>query len=1185
MSSPTIAQMFAKDISRPINGVVKADQTDNSAAWQELDEYVVTYELARHFRGFFDAYLKAIDSPKDVEITGAVGVWISGFFGSGKSHFLKILSYLLENRAVTHDGITKHALEFFEGKFSDSLLAGDVKRAVAASAGHTDVLLFNIDSKASTADGRAAILNVFWRVFSERAGYSGDYPHIAAIERRLDIEGKLDDFHAAFEREHGESWLSQRDSYAFFVDELARALSSVTGQSVESCRLMVEAKDVVISPENFALWVRDYLDRKGPNQRVFFLVDEIGQFIGNDTHLMLSLQTITENLGSACAGRAWVGVTSQENMDSIVGEIQGARANDFSKIQGRFKTRLSLSSANTDEVIQKRLLLKTDEANQLLHQIFAAKGEVLRTQTRFQDVGHTYAALDGAQGFAASYPFLPYQFELMQSVFEQIRKFGVTGAHISKGERSMLEAFKIAAEDVGNQAPDLLVPLHRFYPSIENFLDTPVKSTIISAANRGLDTFEVELLKTLFLIRYIDKFQGNIENLTTLCLDQIDADRIALRGRIESALLHLENETLVARNGEEWYFLTNEERDVASEIKTTEFSPIEATRKLSELLFRDVLQDRSKHRYSANKKDFGFNRYCDGAVYKAELEANELKLVIISPLHDEYELYNEARCVLESGQDHSLLLKLETDEKLATELRAFLKTAKYVARNSDASLPSTMQRIIRERADENHARNQRLIEMVKAALENATATADGQLKNPTASGVDLILNELWEELIRNSFSKLGLLAQLKVNPQTEITPTLRASDVAQLTLDLQNADNNPLAMQEVREHIARLHRTNQPIVLDELVKRFEKRPYGWPEWETVLIVARLLRIGEISLLSDGATIAAGDATEILNRQNRWRTAILQQRKTLDVAALQSARALANTLFSQMGPTSEGELSEFVRGHLEKWSTELNGFASMAQGGDLPGAQESALGLSALNPLLAKSDSAAFIEAFLERADKLKDLEEDYDELGNFHRTQKATWNKMRAALREWAPNETELNRDTAAHNALRQLHDIAANPRPYSQIRQIDALLGSVSGVNTALIEAARNAARAPIERAITQIETELEATQTPAATRGVYLEELRALQVQIGRETVVGNIFQAQSHGEKAKDAALEKLEIAASRDSATPAPKPRRVILAKTLVNGTYLEDAGAARGFVDRLSAEIMEAIEKGERVEIR
>lgn len=87
--------MFQKDINRDINGVVKVSQDDQKSLKQELSEYIITRELRRHFSTFFDGYEKTISQPTD-----KIGVWISGFFGSGKSHFLKILSYLLSNRTV-----------------------------------------------------------------------------------------------------------------------------------------------------------------------------------------------------------------------------------------------------------------------------------------------------------------------------------------------------------------------------------------------------------------------------------------------------------------------------------------------------------------------------------------------------------------------------------------------------------------------------------------------------------------------------------------------------------------------------------------------------------------------------------------------------------------------------------------------------------------------------------------------------------------------------------------------------------------------------------------------------------------------------------------------------------------------------------------------------------------------------
>src|ERR1039458_6554423 len=117
-----IAQTFTKPIDRPINGVIKADQQDAESVWQELDEYVVTRELDKHFRAFFGAYLNAIDNPNNSDLSGRVGVWVSGFFGSGKSHFIKILSYLLPNRRAEKDGVARNAVDFFNSKISDPML-------------------------------------------------------------------------------------------------------------------------------------------------------------------------------------------------------------------------------------------------------------------------------------------------------------------------------------------------------------------------------------------------------------------------------------------------------------------------------------------------------------------------------------------------------------------------------------------------------------------------------------------------------------------------------------------------------------------------------------------------------------------------------------------------------------------------------------------------------------------------------------------------------------------------------------------------------------------------------------------------------------------------------------------------------------------------------------------------------
>ena len=223
-----IENLFTKDLNRDINGVVKADQVDNESVFIELDEYVVTNELDRHFRSFFESYVPAVRNPNDPAIMGKIGVWVSGFFGSGKSHFIKILSYLLENKTVTKNGKSRQAFDFFKDKITDAMLLGDIRTAISKD---TDVILFNIDSRANTDDKEDAILKVFLKVFNERLGYCGDHPHIAHMERELDNRGQYQAFQDAFAKLTDSTWLSERDAFYFYRDEMGQALSTATGQT------------------------------------------------------------------------------------------------------------------------------------------------------------------------------------------------------------------------------------------------------------------------------------------------------------------------------------------------------------------------------------------------------------------------------------------------------------------------------------------------------------------------------------------------------------------------------------------------------------------------------------------------------------------------------------------------------------------------------------------------------------------------------------------------------------------------------------------------------------------------------------------------------------------------------------------------------------------------------------------
>ena len=160
--------------------------------------------------------------------------------------------------------------------------------------------------------------------------------------------------------------------------------------------------------------------------RIIYLFSLVGmkwvKYIGDNSKLMLNLQTVVEELGVACHGKAWVVVTSQQDIDSIT----KTKGNDFSKIQGRFDTRLSLSSANVDEVIRKRILEKTETGRQTLGLLYDEKETIIKNLIIFND-GIEKKLYSDRNDFSAVYPFVPYQFNLLASVLTSIRTHGASG--------------------------------------------------------------------------------------------------------------------------------------------------------------------------------------------------------------------------------------------------------------------------------------------------------------------------------------------------------------------------------------------------------------------------------------------------------------------------------------------------------------------------------------------------------------------------------------------------------------------------------------------------------------------------------------------------------------------------------------------------------------------------------------
>jgi energy-coupling factor transporter ATP-binding protein EcfA2 len=1183
-----IKNIFKKDIARPINGVVKADQLDESVIWQELDEYVMTGELDGHFRKFVSSYLATLDNPNNSTLNDRMAVWISGFFGSGKSHFIKILSYLLENRKTIAPDTNKEkrSIDFFSEKVSDAMFLGDIKRVANID---TEVILFNIDSKADTSDGRSTLLSVFWRVLNESQGFCSESIHLAEIERYLDKKGQFEAFKNKFKEIYGGEWEDERDAYTLIQDEIVEALSIVLEKNKDAANDWFEKSETEfnLTVENFAKSVKKYLDSKSKDHRIVFLVDEIGQFIGNDTHLMLNLQTIVENLGRVCNGRAWVIVTSQEDIDVILGEVKGSKATDFSKIQGRFYTRLSLSSSNTDEVIQVRLLKKDDKATGLLKELYNEKGDILKNQLTFSYDSTAMKNYRSASDFINTYPFIPYHFQLVQKIFESIRKAGATGLHLAAGERSMLDGFQSAAMNISFKKMGALIPLYEFFPCIESFLDTSVKRSIDQAKenSRLKIPFDIKILQTLFLIRYVDLIKPNIDNLVTLCINEVDTDKIVLKHTIETSLERLEKQNLINRNGDLYFFLTNEEREVSREIKNVEIKSSEEVGLLGDIIFENVLNKKTKHKFVKYKRDYSFSRICDGRYWGKEFKG-ELGLEFISPFNDAYSSFIPAKCNMYSANKNGhIIVRLPDDLKLITEIQTYIQTQKYIKHKTDASASTRLKKILSDRADQNRERRERLTRLVESLIADADYYTLGksiEIKTGSSKAIEASFNYL----IENVFSKFNYLSKVYDEPVKEIKQILSLDDIAQQQLAFRFENNEPRDIKEVKSYIDLHVASNKIVILNELVAYFSKRPYGWGEFQTIVLIAKIYITGHVNLSKDNHNIQPKDAFAPLTKIHQWKTIKIVKRKRPSEADIKQAQSLGKELFGKNAPDGLDKMSTFICDGFDDWIKKLEKYKPLADTGNYPGKNEIDRCLELADTIVRIQDAYELIKAFNAKKLDLKDASDDLADLNDFYHNQKKTWETLQNEMTIFKVNQTALEKDADANKALKKMSLILDAPDPYAMLKDVNGLISTVKNVNDRLISQNSEKAIKEIDEKMASITALLNQYHAEDNIKNQMLSPFQDIKKKIQFEPSIPQIaYFMKEAQEKYDDKYCEIEDIFKPKpDGDDKRKKQIKEVKASNFKDKAYMDSKKDVDIFISKLRDELMDAINNNMKVKV-
>lgn len=1037
----TIEKLFEQDINRTIKGVVQVGQDTESIIEQEVKEYVITKELKKHFLSFFDYYSEAFNKP-----TSDVGVWISGFFGSGKSHFLKMLSYILENKII--NGVS--TVERFREKFSDDPMA--FLNIDKSTRNKTETILFDIGVEGSINKDETVVLRVFAKMFFKHLGFHGDDLDTALLEYYIDSQGKTEEFRKNIEAIKGMPWTEVRKAFRFNRTPIVKALTQTLDITEEDARAWFDGKNKAeYSVSRFVEDVKTYVKKQPKDYRLLFMVDEVGQYVGADVNLLLDLQSIVSELGSKCEGKVWVVCTGQEAVDEII----KVRMDAFSRILDRFRIRLAISSSSADEVIQKRLLQKNPEAAKMLERIYDANDSVLRNLFSFSDTRTDIKGYSSSAEYVQDYPFVPYQFTLIQKVYTEIRKHGNAGCNMSDGARSMLSGFQESAKKVRNNDEYSLVPFNCFYDAIHSSLDSPIRRVVercekAAEVKDGIEADDVKVLKILYLIRYIsDDIKSTLDNIVILMADSIKVDKIILREKVRSSLDRLLKENYIGRSGDTYNFLTDEEQDIQRDIANTLVDTSATVKKIFDIIFGDIYPGK-KFRYGG-KNDFFYDQAVDG------VESNSgysMKIKFLTSAVDETEK-QEIRLRTESYKQ--VIVVLSDEFSYFENLEKSGKVRKYVKQRNPSQLAKSVQDIIRGHQDEATKLESEATSLITKAIEKADFYVAGEKLDITSGDAKSKIDQAFSYLVANVYNKLELINH-SISSDMEIISVLRG-DVQMV----EGTEYNREAAAEVESYLEMQMLSHHPTSMADIQSRYKAAPYGWLENEIAYVVAMLIHGQKVTIKYAGETIQPNNPKllDMLTKRSEIGKTGISKRQEIPSFMVNAVRSFLRDYFSEMNiPADDDGLVAYIKAKFEERRKAYSEILSRYENCKYPDYDIVFKAVELIDEVLSQvKDNYALCNKVKSLSNALLDSKEDIADIESFFKNQVTLFDTAYKLVKDLRDEEDYLSHNEEAEAALRKIRVIimVGNGKyDYRRIPELNSLIATVNAEHDKLLEEKR---------------------------------------------------------------------------------------------------------------------------------
>ena len=622
-----LKDLYSKPIERPVNPAVSATKFDPETEKIEIDEYVFTDEI---INGLF----RILDAIKNNKPYDHVGIWIDGYYGSGKSHFLKYLDYCItpstRERAVSRllDAVKaiapldeKHNLNFDYDELLS--IANWLKRATI------DTCIFNLEtSYDNSTDKKKAFLHVFWNEFNGKRGFNKFNITLAQnLEKPLAEKGVFEAFKERIAEEGGD-WNDPGmaadliDNELDWVLDIAKELAPTL--SVDSIRERIIKRDTNMSIDRFGMELASYLKDKGDDYRLILLADEVSQFINKERDRYLNLQEIITKLSEACDNKVWVACTAQQDLSEIMDDCHIAEEKDKEgKIKGRFEVKVSLKGTQPEVITQKRILDKKEEVKPELAALYNKYKAGFDLQFKLPT---SYSSYETQDDFVDYYPFVPYQFKLIMQVFNSFLNLGYVAKEVKGNERSIIKVIHSTAKTNADAELGKFISFDELYNNMfeeglqargQKAVDNALRMARTYQTDRPERTrLAVRVANVLFMICNISQtdqlvFPATLDNVTSLLINDMETPRLNIKNEVEKVIEFLCDNNIIRReqgkNGapETYAFYSEEEMKVAQLIQSQVVDNNTQAEQLKEIFNRYITALRNKEQYKTRSFSVG----------------------------------------------------------------------------------------------------------------------------------------------------------------------------------------------------------------------------------------------------------------------------------------------------------------------------------------------------------------------------------------------------------------------------------------------------------------------------------------------------------------------------------------------------------------------------------------------------